>query len=110
MKTQTALILGLVFALIIAIFAVLNVDPVTVNYAFGSAQWPLILVILFSVLLGGLAIFMFSLFRTMALKHQNKELIRQNEQLKKEMHELKLEHREIVTPDANSTRLSPDGD
>ncbi|MET1032772.1 LapA family protein [Domibacillus tundrae] len=110
MKTQTALILGLIFALIIALFAVINVDPVTVNYAFGSAQWPLILVILFSVLMGGLAIFMFSLFRVMALKRQNKELIRLNEQLKKEMHELKLEQREAVTPAANSTRLAPDGD
>lgn len=110
MKTQTALILGLLFALVIALFAVINVDPVTVNYAFGSAQWPLILVILFSVLMGGLAIFMFSLFRTMALKRQNKELIRQNEQLKKEMDELKVEHREGIMPAADSTRLAPDGD
>lgn len=110
MKTQTALILGLIFALIIALFAVINVDPVTVNYAFGSAQWPLILVILFSVLMGGLAIFMFSLFRTVALKRQNKELINQNEQLKKEVHELKLDHRETMTPAADSTRLAPDGD
>jgi lipopolysaccharide assembly protein A len=110
LKTQTALILGLIFALIIALFAVINVNPVTVNYAFGSAEWPLILVILFSVLLGGLAIFMFSLFRTLALKRQNKELVRQNEQLKKELHELKLEHRENRTPAAHSTRLAPDGD
>jgi putative membrane protein len=108
LKTQTTLIIGLVFALVIAIFAVINVDPVTVNYLFGQAQWPLILVILFAVLMGGLAIFMFSLFRTMALKRQNKELIRQNEQLKKEMHELKLEHRETVLPEANSIRLIPD--
>ncbi|MCI2254436.1 lipopolysaccharide assembly protein LapA domain-containing protein [Domibacillus indicus] len=110
MKTQTALILGLIFALVIAVFAVINVNPVTVNYLFGSAQWPLILVILFSVLLGGLAIFMFSLFRTLALKRQRKELVRQNEQLKKELHELKLEHREQRTPAATSTRLAPDGD
>lgn len=103
MKTQTTLILGLIFALIIAIFAVMNVDPVTVNYFFGQAQWPLILVIIFAVLMGGLAIFMFSMFRTMALKHQNKEIIRQNEQLKKEMHELKLEQRKMDFSKVNST-------
>ncbi|OLN23458.1 hypothetical protein BTO30_05730 [Domibacillus antri] len=110
MKTQTTLILGFIFALIIAVFAVINVDPVSVNYLFGSAQWPLILVILFSVLLGGLAIFMFSLFRTLVLKRQNKELFRQNEQLKKEIQELKSEHRETVLPEADSTRLIPDGE
>ena len=110
MKTQTTFILGLIFALAIAIFAVINVDYVTVNYLFGQARWPLILVILFAVLMGGLAIFMFSLFRTMALKRQNKEIIRQNERLKKEMHELKLEHRKMDFPEANSTRLIPDGE
>lgn len=106
MKTQTALILGLIFALIIALFAVINVDPVTVNYMFGSAEWPLILVILFSVLLGGLAIFMFSLFRTMSLKRQNKELIRQNDELTKQL----ADQKRAKTPAAESTRLAPDGE
>lgn len=110
MKTQTALILGLIFAFVIAIFAVINVDTVRVNYMFGSAEWPLILVILFSVLLGGLAIFMFSLFRTIALKRQNKELIRQNEQLKKEIQDLKREDRGKKQPHSTSTRLVPDSE
>lgn len=109
MKTQTALILGLVFALVIAIFAVINVDPVKVHYGLGSAEWPLIIVILFSVLLGGLAIFMFSLFRTIALKRRNKELLQQIEKLKKEIQDLKREDRGKNQPSATSTRLVPDG-
>ena len=55
MKGQTYIILALLFALIIAIFAVINVDPVQVNFLFTSGEAPLILVILLSVLLGGLA-------------------------------------------------------
>ncbi|SFL79108.1 Uncharacterized integral membrane protein [Gracilibacillus orientalis] len=54
MKGQTYIILAVVFAVIIAIFAVINVDPVEVNYLFGTGHAPLILVILFSVLMGAI--------------------------------------------------------
>ncbi|WP_093217160.1 LapA family protein [Sediminibacillus albus] len=54
MKGQTYIILALVFALIVAIFAVINVDPVEVDYLFGEGNAPLILVILVSVLMGGM--------------------------------------------------------
>ncbi|KGX93513.1 hypothetical protein N781_10795 [Pontibacillus halophilus JSM 076056 = DSM 19796] len=53
MKGQTNFILALVFALLVAVFAVINVDAVEVNYLFGIGQAPLILVILVSVLMGG---------------------------------------------------------
>ncbi|GGC92650.1 hypothetical protein GCM10007216_24260 [Thalassobacillus devorans] len=54
MKGQYYWILALIFALLIAIFAVINVEPVEVNFMFGTAEWPLILVILISALLGGI--------------------------------------------------------
>ncbi|WP_088035812.1 lipopolysaccharide assembly LapA domain-containing protein [Evansella clarkii] len=54
MKRQWAIITGIIIVLIIAIFAVINVDPVEVNYLFGRAEWPLVLVIISSVLMGGL--------------------------------------------------------
>ncbi|MEK5230467.1 lipopolysaccharide assembly protein LapA domain-containing protein [Lysinibacillus sp. FSL K6-0232] len=54
MKKEWNLILTLVVVLIIAAFSVINVDRVTVNYLFGEAEWPLILVIIGSVLLGAL--------------------------------------------------------
>lgn len=56
MKVQWSLIFGLAAALIIAVFAVINVEAVKVNYLFGVAEWPLILVILGSVLMGGIII------------------------------------------------------
>lgn len=53
MKQQWIFIFALVFALIIAVFSVVNVAPVPVNYVFGVAQFPLIMVILGSALTGG---------------------------------------------------------
>nr|WP_239539953.1 lipopolysaccharide assembly protein LapA domain-containing protein [Salimicrobium jeotgali] len=53
-KGQTYIILAIIFALLVAIFAVINVDPVQVDYLFGSGEAPLILVILISVLMGGI--------------------------------------------------------
>ncbi|MFD1863984.1 LapA family protein [Planococcus chinensis] len=74
MKFQWLILLGLVFAVIIAIFAVVNVDDVPVNYVFGEAQWPLILVILVSALLGVLLSATVSIIRTYALKRKVKSL------------------------------------
>ncbi|MCM3762278.1 lipopolysaccharide assembly protein LapA domain-containing protein [Alkalihalobacillus oceani] len=54
MKGQSGLIFGLLAAIIIAVFAVINVDGVRVNYLFGTAEWPLILVILGSVFMGAI--------------------------------------------------------
>ena len=54
MKNQTYVIFTIIFAIIISIFAVLNVGAVEVDYLFWSGKSPLIFVILFSVLLGGI--------------------------------------------------------
>ena len=78
MKFQWNLLLGLLFAIIIAIFAVFNVDAVQVNYVFGKAQWPLVLVILGAALLGA----MVSGFVAMFLSFQSSRRIKE---LQKEM-------------------------
>ena len=78
MKFQWSLLFGLLFAIIIALFAVYNVDVVPVNYVFGTAQWPLILVILGSALLGALLSGTVAIYRSFVLarkvKHLEKEL------------------------------------
>jgi putative membrane protein len=78
MKFQWSLLFGLLFAIIIALFAVYNVDAVPVNYVFGTAQWPLILVILGSALLGALLSGTVAIYRSFILarkvKHLEKEL------------------------------------
>ncbi|WP_406946304.1 lipopolysaccharide assembly LapA domain-containing protein [Halobacillus sp. SY10] len=74
MKGQSYLILAFIFALVIAVFAVINVDPVQVNYLFGTGEAPLILVILISVLLGGLATASVGALRYYKLKRENSRL------------------------------------
>ncbi|GGH85771.1 putative integral membrane protein [Pullulanibacillus pueri] len=77
MKGQWGFILALVFALLIAIFSVINVDPVTVNYLFGHAQWPLILVILGSVLVGGIIVGSVGIVRVFRLQRMVHRLTQQ---------------------------------
>ena len=77
MKSQWMLILGFVFALIIALFAIVNVGSVEFNYLFGKTSAPLILIILLSTLFGGLTVGFLGMFRiytlSKQLKHYKKE-------------------------------------
>lgn len=74
MKFQWSLLIGLIFAVIIAVFAVVNVDAVPVNYVFGRAEWPLILVILGSALLGALLSGSVAIFRSFVYQRRVKNL------------------------------------
>ncbi len=82
LKFQWNLILGLLFALIVAIFAVVNVDSVRVNFVFGYTEIPLILIILGSALLGGLIVGMFGILRQYKQQRQIKKLEKELEQLR----------------------------
>ncbi len=73
-RLQWYVILGIVFALIVAIFAVVNVDKVDVNYVFGTAHWPLILVILGSVAMGGIIVGSVMAVRIISLTKRLKEM------------------------------------
>lgn len=108
MKIQSTLLLVILFALIVAVFAVINVNPVEVNYVFGQSEWPLVLVIIVSVLMGGVISGAFSLFRTIGLRRQNDVLVHQIEKLKQELHDLKLERRG-QSHDDQIKRMAPDG-
>lgn len=74
MKVEWTWIISILFAVIIAVFSVMNVEPVLVNYVFGTAQWPLVLVILGSALLGAAISGFFALFRAYKARHELKEL------------------------------------
>lgn len=74
MKMQWSLILGLIFALITAVFAVINVDPVQVNFGFDQVSIPLILVILGCALIGGIIVGSYGIFRQYKLQKQIKSL------------------------------------
>ncbi|WP_339802408.1 lipopolysaccharide assembly protein LapA domain-containing protein [Paenibacillus sp. FSL R5-0744] len=74
MKIQWSLIAGLIFALLTAIFAVINVDPVQVNFGFDVVNIPLILVILGCALIGGIIVGSYGIFRQYKLQKQIKSL------------------------------------
>ncbi len=74
MKGQTYFIFALLFAVLIAIFAVINVNDVQVNYLFGSGQAPLVLVILFSALVGGIITAAFGSVKMFRLQREVKAL------------------------------------
>ncbi|MDI3411299.1 lipopolysaccharide assembly protein LapA domain-containing protein [Bacillus sonorensis] len=74
MNKQWTLIAALIFTLIVAIFAVINVEPVKVDFLFGTAEWPLILVILASVLMGRSSSALLSAFQVMRLKKEVRAL------------------------------------
>ncbi len=90
MKGQTYVILSIVVVILIAVFAVTNVDDVSVNYLFWKAESPLILVILFSVLMGGLLTATAGSVRMFHLRKENKELMKELEIARSLVDEKKL--------------------
>lgn len=82
MKGQGYVILAIVLTILIAIFAVINIEAVEVNYLFWSATSPLILVILFSVLMGGLITAVAGMFKIYQMKKQQTLLEKENKELR----------------------------
>ncbi|RXZ83381.1 DUF1049 domain-containing protein [Paenibacillaceae bacterium] len=74
MKVQWIVISALLFALITAVFAVINVEAVQVNFLFTQTKTPLILVILASTLLGGLTVGLFGITRQFKMKRHIRKL------------------------------------
>ncbi|WP_208590320.1 LapA family protein [Gracilibacillus suaedae] len=106
MKGQTYIIFAVVFAVIIAIFAVINVDAVEVNYLFGTGHAPLILVILFSVLMGAIITAAVGVFRVIRLQKELKIA-------RKELKELKAHENPVGEADpegVSSTEIAENDD
>ncbi|PSL45111.1 putative integral membrane protein [Salsuginibacillus halophilus] len=74
MRGQWILLVSLLAVLLVAVFAVINVDTVEVNYLLGTAEWPLILVIVGSVLMGGLAVGAAGMLKVYRLQQENRRL------------------------------------
>ena len=74
MKNETYVILALIFVVFIAIFSVLNVSDVEVNYLFWKGESPLVIVILISVLLGGVLTTAFGAGKFIQITRENKYL------------------------------------
>ncbi|TYP79802.1 LapA family protein [Paenibacillus methanolicus] len=77
MKVQASIIVAFIFALLIALFAVVNVEAVPVDYVWGQSNVPLILVIIGSALFGGLAVGLFGIVRQYKLTRRIRALEKQ---------------------------------
>jgi putative membrane protein len=74
MKMQWSLIAGLLFALLTALFAVINVNPVEVNLYFSVVNIPLILLIIGCTLIGGIIVGSYGIYRQYKLQRKIKRL------------------------------------
>ena len=82
---QWNIILALIFAIVIALFAIVNMDPVAINYLFGKAEVPLILIILGFTLAGAIIIVIINLARQYAKHKEIKSLKEELEKTKTEL-------------------------
>lgn len=106
MKAQWYIILAVIFAVLIAVFAVINVDSVQVDYLFGTGSAPLILIILFSVLMGVLITASVGGLRMFKLNREVRALRKDNDKKAVEITELQEKraeqgHEELDRPTTN---------
>lgn len=64
MKDQWRIVITILLIIIVAIFAILNVDSVPVSFGFTTVHWPLILILLVSILIGAILMMLFSTINT----------------------------------------------
>lgn len=93
---QFYLVIALLFAISVAMFAVQNSTPVDISFLFYRFQEiSLVVVILTSALVGALVIFFLSLVKQISLTRRISGLEKQNQVLEKEMEKLKAEQRTV---------------
>lgn len=80
MKKQWSSVLLLVLILIVALFAVLNVDAVDINFGFRNVEIPLVIVIIGSLLIGMLIAAILSTSIILAERNEKKQLGQDYEQ------------------------------
>ncbi|MDR3271764.1 MAG: LapA family protein [Peptococcaceae bacterium] len=66
------LVLALICALIVAVFALQNAAPVTIHFAWLTAGVPLVIVILVSTLVGAFIVLLLAIWREFRLKKRRK--------------------------------------
>ena len=86
---QAYLILALIFALLVAAFAIQNTAVVTINFLFWQGSISLGLVILGSVAAGALIFFVLGLIKQFGSSRERKELTRAKEALEGQLAEKK---------------------
>lgn len=97
---QWNIILALIFAIIIALFAIVNMDPVAINYLLDKTEVPLILIILGFTLAGAIIIVIFNVAKQYANYKEIKKLKEDLAEAKKDLESYK-NYKETVEKPAN---------
>jgi len=75
MKNQWRLVSALVIVLLIVIFAIMNIDPVQVSFGFTTVHWPLILVIVITLILGVAIAVLMATFNSVKTNNAHKQAL-----------------------------------
>jgi uncharacterized integral membrane protein len=94
-KVQFNFIVGLVFAIIITIFALTNANPVAINLFFYKFEASQALVIFISAALGAVIVTSLGLVSQLKLKGEIKALRKANEELSAKIQNLTVESKSI---------------
>lgn len=87
---QRGFIFSLLFAIMVAVFALKNANKVLIDFIFGKVNISQALVILISAILGAVIVAIMGSVKNFKLKKDNKELNKKLESIKKEKNELML--------------------
>ncbi len=93
---QLGFIIALLFSIIIAIFAILNNEVVTINYLFGEAPVSLVIVILASAFLGALVVGIFSLVGRVKYGFKFRDLEGKLRKMEEELNRMKKKEEELL--------------
>ncbi len=84
-------IITLLFAIIVALFAIQNANTVVINFLFGQFNMSLTLVILISAILGAIIVLLMGLVKQVRQNIKVKSLDNENQEMKEEIQNLKRE-------------------
>ncbi|MGP3640649.1 lipopolysaccharide assembly protein LapA domain-containing protein [Lentilactobacillus hilgardii] len=85
LKKQVTTIISIILIILIAVFAMLNLEKVDVSFGFTSVEMPLVLLILVCLLIGALIIFLFSSTQNIRQNREYKELQNQSDERQQEL-------------------------
>jgi len=107
---KLSLILILLFAIIIAVFAVQNIAQVTVTLLFWKVEVSLVIVILVALTFGAIMVFLIDLGARIGISKERKELNAKVSQLTEENERLRKASGPKSAPAAQSATVTKDGE
>jgi uncharacterized integral membrane protein len=96
MRLLWRLIVGLFLAVVVAVFAVINVQVEAIHFLFGTAHVPLVLIILGSAFVGGLVVGFIGIVLQFRLRRRNSQLRREVEKHKAQLDKLQENQTEVL--------------